>query len=301
MKDILKATPEPDASPKIFNFLTPNQSAAFYDQFYDASFVKKEKPELLEDIQKSHRSIGTAYKIMETIVSFLEKDLPEEAIVVELGGGMFQHRSANACNRFKNYFPLDIGYSNIKNYTEKFNKEGFVADATDLPFRDNSLDCVITHTFLEHPLQPEKVISEIVRVLKPGGIVVHNDAWFCRWWQHYGFVGLKKFKNLTMGEKGIWIAAKITEFPLIRFPPIILKRLSKLVFDPHPKNLKLSYKKLSPNYQLHLGCDEDAASRLDPIDVIRFYESRNFELVNKLSLKEKLFYPNKYIMLRKKS
>jgi ubiquinone/menaquinone biosynthesis C-methylase UbiE len=298
MKDILKELPKTDPNEKIFNYISDSASATFYDQFY-GDYKKKETPELLEDIRKTHREEGTAYKIMETIISFLEKELPKDGVVVELGGGMYQHRSANAYKRFEHYYPLDIGYSNIKSYTEKFNKEGFVADATNLPFKNNSIDCILTHTFLEHPLEPENVLKEITRVLKPGGIVVHNDAWFCRWWQRYGFVDLKKFSNLTLKEKAIWTAAKITELPLLRIPPIIIKRTVKQVFSPHPKNIALDYSKLKPNYSLHLGCDEDAASRLDPIDVVRFYESRGFTLMNKLSLKERLFYPNKYIMLRK--
>jgi ubiquinone/menaquinone biosynthesis C-methylase UbiE len=300
MKDILKTQPKKDPDEKVFNFIDSSESATFYDQFY-GSYERKEKPELLDQVKQAHREAGTAYKIMDRIMSFLEKELSKDAVVIELGGGMYQQRSANAYNRFPNYYPLDIGYSNIKNYAEKYNREGIVADATSLPFRDGTVDCIITHTFLEHPLQPEKVVAEITRVLKPGGIVVHNDAWFCRWWQRYGVVDLKKFSNMSIKEKAIWFGAKITEFPLFRHPPVILRRAIKHVFDPRPKNIDLAYSKLKPNYTLHLGCDEDAASRIDPVDVIRFYESRNFELVHKLSTRERLLYPNKYIMLRKKA
>lgn len=104
-------------------------------------------------------------------------------------GGVHQRRSADAYKKFKNYFPLDISTSSIERYSMRHNKTGIVAGATELPFKDVSIDCVFTNTFLEHPLEPEKVTIEIVRVLKKGGIVVHNDAWFCRWWQRYGVVG----------------------------------------------------------------------------------------------------------------
>jgi ubiquinone/menaquinone biosynthesis C-methylase UbiE len=299
MQDILKDQPHPDSHPKLFNFISPSASATFYDEFYSGQ--QRNEPELLGEIQKQHREQGTAYKIMEEIMALLEKKLPAGAVVVELGGGMYQHRSANAYKRFPNYYPLDIGYSNIRQYTEKFDREGIVADATKLPFRDNSVDCIITHTFLEHPLQPEMVVSEIVRVLKPGGLVVHNDAWFCRWWQRFGFVGLKRFGNMTAREKLITVLAKITEFPLFRLSPIIIKRIVTHLVNPKPKNAPLRYSKLQPNYNLHLGCDEDAASRIDPVDVMRFYESRGFSLLNPISFKERMLYPNKYIVLRKDS
>jgi len=89
-------------------------------------------------------------------------------------------------------------------------------------------------------------------------------------------------------------------FKVVRIPPIIIARLLKHFKNKNKENIQLSYSKLKPNYTLHLGCDEDAASSLDPIDVVQFYESRGFELINPLSLKDRLFYPNKYIMLRKK-
>jgi SAM-dependent methyltransferase len=44
-------------------------------------------------------------------------------------------------------------------------------DAHDLPFVEFSFDAVITTAVLEHVLYPEKVASEIVRVLRPGGLL----------------------------------------------------------------------------------------------------------------------------------
>ena len=47
-----------------------------------------------------------------------------------------------------------------------------VADATDLPFADDTFDRIIASEVLEHIPNDEKAISEIFRVLKPGGIVM---------------------------------------------------------------------------------------------------------------------------------
>lgn len=47
-----------------------------------------------------------------------------------------------------------------------------VADAHDMHMvDDNSIDCVITISTLEHVRYPQKVVREIFRILKPGGIV----------------------------------------------------------------------------------------------------------------------------------
>lgn len=62
-------------------------------------------------------------------------------------------------------------------------------DAQNLPFKDNSFDLVICAEVLEHVNNPSKVLSEIYRVLTPGGLAViemdsgnilFKSAWF--WW-----------------------------------------------------------------------------------------------------------------------
>jgi SAM-dependent methyltransferase len=47
----------------------------------------------------------------------------------------------------------------------------FIADAHSIPLKDECVDGVIVQAVLEHVLDPEKVVSEIRRVLRPGGIV----------------------------------------------------------------------------------------------------------------------------------
>jgi SAM-dependent methyltransferase len=44
-----------------------------------------------------------------------------------------------------------------------------VGDANYLPFADNTFDGVVCETLLEHVVEPERVIAEMFRVLKPGG------------------------------------------------------------------------------------------------------------------------------------
>ena len=47
-----------------------------------------------------------------------------------------------------------------------------VADATDLPYGDDSFDAVIIANALHIVPDPEKVLSEIDRVLRPGGLLI---------------------------------------------------------------------------------------------------------------------------------
>jgi len=52
------------------------------------------------------------------------------------------------------------------------------ASATQLPYPDDTFDAVFAHTLLEHVPDPLHVLSEMKRVLKPGGILGVRD---CDW------------------------------------------------------------------------------------------------------------------------
>ena len=46
-----------------------------------------------------------------------------------------------------------------------------ICDAHDIPFEDETFDCVIVQAVLEHVLDPQRCVAEIHRVLKPSGLV----------------------------------------------------------------------------------------------------------------------------------
>lgn len=52
-----------------------------------------------------------------------------------------------------------------------FKNVDLVADITHLPFANDSVDAVVNEFVLEHVKNPEAIIVEIKRVLKPGGLV----------------------------------------------------------------------------------------------------------------------------------
>jgi SAM-dependent methyltransferase len=52
------------------------------------------------------------------------------------------------------------------------------ADAYRLPYPGASFDAVFAHTLLEHLREPERALAELVRVLKPGGVIGLRD---CDW------------------------------------------------------------------------------------------------------------------------
>ena len=80
--------------------------------------------------------------------------VPEGKLIVNLGSGprRLPHRVIN----------FDLAF---------YNNVDVVEDVHNLPFRDNVLSGVINTTMLEHTKNPELVIREIYRMVKPGGYV----------------------------------------------------------------------------------------------------------------------------------
>jgi len=84
-----------------------------------------------------------------------------------------------------------------------------VSSAIDLPFESNSFDTVVSWEVIEHIPRgsEEKMFSEVVRVLKPGGVFyistparsffsnVLDPAWWLAGHRHYSESNLRKFAN----------------------------------------------------------------------------------------------------------
>ena len=67
--------------------------------------------------------------------------------------------------------PKPINVDRFRDYAGERCLADYYGDATELPFRDNSLDYVITSHVLEHVANPVKALAEWYRVLRPGGII----------------------------------------------------------------------------------------------------------------------------------
>ena len=80
--------------------------------------------------------------------------LKDKAIVVDLGSGPRRSQS--------DFITVDVF---------SFDEVDIVAEANNLPFKDGSLDAVVNESLLEHVQDPRAVVREIVRVLKPSGML----------------------------------------------------------------------------------------------------------------------------------
>lgn len=72
---------------------------------------------------------------------------------------------------------FDISNGMLREATRRFQARGInanlkQANATCLPYADNLFDIVMTAHMLEHLVDPSIALAELVRVLKPGGLIV---------------------------------------------------------------------------------------------------------------------------------
>jgi SAM-dependent methyltransferase len=105
-------------------------------------------------------------------------------------------------------------YTGDVTYTDVAFSRGvhFICDAHDLPFRPESFDAVFADAVLEHVCDPQRCVSEIVRVLKPDGYVmattpflqpVHMGAHDFTRFTHLGHRRLfRRFDEIESGMSG---------------------------------------------------------------------------------------------------
>jgi len=128
------------------------------------------------------KNIGgfSRYDITLTFYLFLNQVIKSDHIVVDLGagrGGQFESQKNPFVQqlqifkgRCKKIIGIDVDEAVLSN---KYMDETIVYEASSkLPFEDNSIDVIYSDWVLEHIENPKEFVSEVFRVLKPGG-------WFC--------------------------------------------------------------------------------------------------------------------------
>jgi ubiquinone/menaquinone biosynthesis C-methylase UbiE len=196
-----------------------------------------------------------------------------------------------------NYAGIDIAESAAHFMDRPF----YVASATALPFPDDYFDGAWSFWVLEHVEQPEIMLAEMRRVVKPGGSVFLVAAYAVDSWVSQG-LHKRPFKDLSMRRRltklTISVRASIP-YKIARTLPGRLYDLANYLYRRQP--MPLRYLKLQPNYQVYWDYDADACCSLDSFSVALYFLSRGDQSYYGRGIMESLWQrsqPQAYIICK---
>ncbi|MDD6800819.1 MAG: class I SAM-dependent methyltransferase [Firmicutes bacterium] len=110
-----------------------------------------------------------------------EKDILDGKNILDMGCGAGGKSLYYASHGAKHVTGVDIVERYARESAELADKLGLggkftfvTASAAELPFPDGSFDTIIMNDFMEHVSEPEKALSEALRLLSPGGKLFVN-------------------------------------------------------------------------------------------------------------------------------
>jgi SAM-dependent methyltransferase len=118
--------------------------------------------------------VGYFYRArLELLLEFVARSKRESILEVACGSGIMLPSLGLLCDRI---YGLDL-HGSLPQVQRTLAREGVCGhliggSALALPVRSGSLDCVVSASMLEHLTDPGAAIDEMLRVLRPGGLLV---------------------------------------------------------------------------------------------------------------------------------
>ena len=191
----------------------------------------------------------------------------QRVLEVGAGRGLFQ-------NIVEDYVAVDLTMEVRHNFRKPFVQ----ASAAFLPFAADSFDGVFTIWTLEHVPDPEMVLTEFRRVLRPGGYLLLAPAWFTPTWAANGYAA-RAYRELTLREK--LIKASIVWSRPFRLAYVVPRRIWRSICRLASRRpIPFRYRELTPNYERFWQSDSDAVNSMDPFDALQWFDSRGDCILN---------------------
>ncbi|HVJ55901.1 MAG TPA: class I SAM-dependent methyltransferase [Aliidongia sp.] len=112
---------------------------------------------------------ASRYWLKREMIEFA-RTVPANALVLDAGAGDSPYRPLFAHCRYEaaDFVKVDKPYA----------AQTYICDLTSIPVEAERFDCVIFNQVMEHVPEPELVLRELRRVLKPGGVLFYSAPLF---------------------------------------------------------------------------------------------------------------------------
>ena len=119
----------------------------------------------------------------ELALQFLFQVVPADALILDVGCGT--GKGQESFGKLGTVFGVDFSQDALMFCHERGLERIARANAEALPIQSNKFDVVITLDTIEHIPDDQKAVSEIARILKPGGVIMLNvPAYQWLWGPH---------------------------------------------------------------------------------------------------------------------
>lgn len=171
-------------------------------------------------------------------------------------------------------------------------------DAQHLPFRDGSATTYVTVATWEHLPDPAQALSEMDRVLTPGGATYLAPAWNCRSWTHTG-VTIQRYRDLPwrlkLTKASLVVRERLIWRAVLSFPRRLRREMSAPFGAPAP----LEFRSLTPNLDDYLVSDSDACASIDPHAAVIALLGLGYQVSNNRSIWRRMLLRHDPVIGRK--
>ena len=233
------------------------------------------------------RDARTIFDIPGRVRKFVETFELQDARILDVGSG-----AGYLQDTVSDYTGIDIASSAARFYHKPF----VAGTATAMPFEDDAFDAAWSIWVLEHIPNPEAALSEIRRVVRPGGLIYMAPAWHCKPWAAEGYEA-RPYSDFGVGGKLIKGSIPLRSglsFWLATIAPARVVR--SLTSGSGPT--RLHYGRLTPNYEEYWQADSDAVNSLDSFEMALWFESRGDTCLNCLDGWKRYLQPDAALVIR---
>ena len=193
------------------------------------------------------------------------------------------------------YTGLDLDFNRSKYVAKPF----ICGSAAQMPFDDDTFDAAWSIWVLEHIPDPNLMLQEMRRVVKPGGVIFLCVAYSVASWISQG-LHKRPFGELTWRQKLIKLTIPLRSTAIYKvITRLGLRCLQLLGYLLRRRPTGVRYAPLVPNFEIYWDYDADACASIDAYSVALYFLSREDQPVYRSGLIRSLLQksqPQAYIV-----